>query len=54
MGVRTFGIGVGVRKTTTLARFCDGGVWTIPSLDLDNPALDVILSIGPTYKDLTV
>jgi uncharacterized protein with von Willebrand factor type A (vWA) domain len=54
MSVRTFGIGVGVHRTTTLARFCDAGVWTIPSLDLDNPALDVILSIGPTYKDLTV
>ncbi|MGH3428508.1 MAG: vWA domain-containing protein [Mycobacteriales bacterium] len=53
MSVRTFGIGVGVRTTTTLARFCDGGVWAIPSLDLDNPALDVMLSIGPTDKDLT-
>lgn len=50
-GVRTFGIGVDVRHAKTLNRFCDGGVWTIPSLDLDNPALDVILSIGPTYKD---
>lgn len=46
--VRTFGIGVGVSRTTTLARFCDGGVWTLPSLDLDNPAVDVVLSIGPT------
>lgn len=53
-GVRTFGIGVAVRKTTTLARFCDGGVWCVPSLDLDNPALDVVLSIGPTYGDMRV
>jgi uncharacterized protein with von Willebrand factor type A (vWA) domain len=45
--VRTFGIGIGVRHTTTLARFCDGGVWALPSLDLDNAAVDVVLSIGP-------
>lgn len=51
-GVRTFGLGVGVRHATTLARFCDGGVWTIPSLDLTNPALDVILSIGPTSHEV--
>ncbi|MDB4881261.1 MAG: hypothetical protein JWL95_27 [Gemmatimonadetes bacterium] len=51
-GVRTFGLGVGVRKATTLARFCDGGVWTIPSLDLNNPAIDVVLSIGPTYHEV--
>lgn len=47
-GVRTFGIGVGVRKTTTLARFCDGGVWALPSLDLNSEAVEVVLSIGPT------
>jgi uncharacterized protein with von Willebrand factor type A (vWA) domain len=52
MGVRTFGIGVGVRKTTTLARFCDGGVWALPSLDLNNPAIDVVLSIGPTHHEV--
>lgn len=50
--VRTFGIGVGVRKATTLAQFCDGGVWTLPSLDLNNPALEVILSIGPTHSEM--
>ncbi|HTJ62119.1 MAG TPA: hypothetical protein VL333_13090 [Candidatus Saccharimonadales bacterium] len=48
MNLRTFGIGVGVRKTTTLARFCNGGVWCLPELDLNNPAVDVVLSIGPT------
>lgn len=53
MGVRTFGIGIGT-KTTTLARFCDGGVWSLPSLDLDNPAIDVVLSIGPTHKEVRV
>jgi len=52
MGVRTFGLGIGVRETTTLARFCDGGVWALPSLDLNNPAVDVVLSIGPTYKEV--
>ncbi len=52
LNVRTFGIGVGVRHVKTLARVCDAGVWTIPELDLDNPALDVILSIGPTHKDM--
>jgi uncharacterized protein with von Willebrand factor type A (vWA) domain len=50
--VRTFGIGVGVRKAETLARFCDGGVWTLPVLDLDNPAIEVVLSIGPTYTEV--
>lgn len=48
MNLRTFGIGVGVRKTTTLAKFCNGGVWCLPELDLNNPAVDVVLSIGPT------
>jgi uncharacterized protein with von Willebrand factor type A (vWA) domain len=52
MGVRTFGIGVGVRHTTTLARFCDAGVWSVPALDLDNPAIDVVLSIGPTHHEV--
>lgn len=52
VGVRTFGIGVGVRKTTTLAKFCDGGVWALPSLDLDNPAIEVVLSIGPTSHEV--
>lgn len=52
MGVRTFGLGVGVRHTTTLARFCDGGVWTLPSLDLNNAAVDVVLSIGPTHHEV--
>jgi uncharacterized protein with von Willebrand factor type A (vWA) domain len=52
MGVRTFGLGIGVRKTETLARFCDGGVWCLPSLDLDNAAVDVVLSIGPTHQEV--
>lgn len=52
-GVRTFGIGIGT-KTTTLARFCDGGVWSLPSLDLNNAAVDVVLSIGPTHKEVRV
>jgi len=51
MHVRTFGIGVEVRKAPTLQRFCDAGVWTIPSLDLNQPGLDVILSIGPTSTE---
>lgn len=50
--IRTFGIGIGVRKAKTLERFCDGGVWTLPSLDLDNPAIDVVLSIGPTSHEV--
>jgi uncharacterized protein with von Willebrand factor type A (vWA) domain len=50
--VRTFGIGIGVRSTDTLAQFCDGGVWKLPNLDLDNAAVDVVLSIGPQYKDV--
>lgn len=50
--VRTFGIGIGVRKAKTLERFCDGGVWTLPSLDLDNPAIEVVLSIGPTSHEV--
>jgi uncharacterized protein with von Willebrand factor type A (vWA) domain len=50
--VRTFGIGIGVRRATTLARFCDGGVWTLPSLDLNSPGVDVVLSIGPTYHEV--
>lgn len=51
-GVRTFGIGVDCRRTTTLARFCDGGVWCLPELDLNNPAVDVVLSIGPTHHEV--
>ncbi len=54
MGVRTFGLGIGVRKAKTLARFCDGGVWTLPSLDLNSPGIDVVLSIGPTHKEVRV
>lgn len=46
--IRTFALGVGVRSLNGLAQVCDGGVWTMPSLDLDNPAIDVVLSIGPT------
>jgi uncharacterized protein with von Willebrand factor type A (vWA) domain len=53
-GVRTFGLGIGVRRTSTLARFCDGGIWALPSLDLDNPAIDVVLSIGPTHREVRV
>jgi hypothetical protein len=51
-GVRTFGLGIAVRSTETLARFCDGGVWCLPSLDLDNAAIDVVLSIGPTHHEV--
>ncbi len=51
-GVRTFGLGIGVRETETLARVCDGGVWCLPSLDLNNPAIDVVLSIGPTHREV--
>jgi uncharacterized protein with von Willebrand factor type A (vWA) domain len=52
-GVRTFGIAIDVRgEPKTLARFCDGGCWTLPDLDLNNPAVDVILSIGPTHKEV--
>lgn len=52
--VRTFGIGIDVRNTDTLARFCDGGVWCLPELDLNNPAVDVVLSIGPTHREVRV
>jgi uncharacterized protein with von Willebrand factor type A (vWA) domain len=52
MGVRTFGLGIDVRRTTTLARFCDAGVWCLPQLDLNNPAVDVILSLGPTHHEV--
>lgn len=52
VGVRTFGIGIGVREVETLARVCDGGCWCLPDLDLNNPAVDVILSIGPTHKEV--
>jgi hypothetical protein len=50
--VRTFGIGVGLLDVDTLARFCDGGCWCLPSLDLNNPAVDAILSIGPTHREV--
>lgn len=50
--VRTFGIGIGVRHTETLAKFCDGGVWCLPQLDLNNPAVDVVLSLGPTHHEV--
>lgn len=48
--VRTFGLGIGIPRAPTLEEFCDGGVWTMPVLDLDNPAVDVVLSIGPTVR----
>lgn len=51
-GVRTFGLAIGVRRAETLARFCDGGIWCLPSLDLNNPAIDVVLSIGPTHHEV--
>ncbi len=47
--VRTFGIGIGIRDQATLAKVCDGGVWCMPSLDLDSPGTDAILSIGPSF-----
>jgi uncharacterized protein with von Willebrand factor type A (vWA) domain len=53
-GVKTYGIGIGLRHTTTLARFCDGGVWALPSLDLNNAAVDVVLSLGPTHHEVRV
>lgn len=46
--VRTFGIAIGVRDPGALPEFCDGGTWALPSLDLDNPAVETVLSIGPT------
>lgn len=46
--VRTFGIAIGVRKTETLAKFADGGVWAIPELNLESAPVDVVLSIGPS------
>ena len=51
-GVRTFGLGIAVSRVETLARFCDGGCWCLPSLDLNNPAVDTVLSIGPTHKEV--
>lgn len=52
-GVRTFGIGVDTRSVDTISRFCDGGCWCLPSLDLNNPAVETILSIGPTHNEVT-
>lgn len=52
MGVRTFGIGIGVSHLSHLEQVCDGGSWCLPELDLNNPAVDVILSIGPTHKEV--
>jgi uncharacterized protein with von Willebrand factor type A (vWA) domain len=51
-GVRTFGIGIGLQDVETLARVCDGGCWCLPNLDLNNPAVDAILSIGPTHREV--
>jgi uncharacterized protein with von Willebrand factor type A (vWA) domain len=50
--VRTYGIGIDTRHATTLEKFCDGGVWTLPELNLDSPAVDVMLSIGPTFQQV--
>lgn len=52
MGVRTFGIGIGVADVDTLRLVCDAGCWCLPSLDLNNPAVDAILSIGPTKTEV--
>lgn len=52
-GVRTYGIGIQVREVETLARVCDGGCWCLPELDLNNPAVDAVLSIGPTHREVT-
>lgn len=48
MNVRTFGIAIETRDPQTLRRVCNGGCWSLPSLDLNNPAVEAILSIGPT------
>ncbi len=48
--VRTYSIIVGQHSPGVLAQVSDGGCWCIPQLDLDNPAVETILSIGPTSK----
>jgi uncharacterized protein with von Willebrand factor type A (vWA) domain len=53
-GVRTFSLIIGHNKPGPFAAVSDGGCWCIPSLDLDNPAIDVVLSIGPTYSDMRI
>jgi uncharacterized protein with von Willebrand factor type A (vWA) domain len=48
MNVRTFSIIVGGARPGALGAVSDGGVWCLPQLDLDNPAVDALLSLGPT------
>jgi uncharacterized protein with von Willebrand factor type A (vWA) domain len=50
--VRTFSIIIGRHKPGALGIVSDGGCWCLPSLDLNNPAVDAILSIGPTHKEV--
>jgi uncharacterized protein with von Willebrand factor type A (vWA) domain len=49
--VRTYSIVVGPRSPGVLATVSDGGCWCIPTLDLDNPAVETILSIGPSLME---
>lgn len=46
--IRTYSIIIGQHKPGALGAVSDGGCWCLPSLDLDNPAIDAILSLGPT------
>jgi hypothetical protein len=52
MGVRTFGIGIGVATPTRSRASATAASGRFPSLDLDNPAVDVVLSIGPTHHEV--
>lgn len=50
--IRTFSIIIGQHKPGALGAVSDGGCWCLKKLDLDNPAIDAILSIGPTHTEV--
>lgn len=47
-GVRTFSLIIGHNQPGPFAAVSDGGCFCLPSLDLENSAVDLVLSIGPT------
>lgn len=46
--IRTFSIILGHNRAGPFKTISDGGIWCVPSLDIDAAGVDAILSIGPT------
>lgn len=46
--IKTYAIVIGQHRPGALGEVADGGCWCLPSLDLNNMAVDAVLSLGPS------